>query len=70
MSRLAVLAAAVLPFTACSPLTFSTAVKGESVLLAAEVKKGDATLVLRDVNGVPKWGGGGRQRSRRPPSGG
>lgn len=45
-------------------------VKGESVLLAAEVKKGDATLVLRDANGVPKWGGGGRQRARRTPSGG
>lgn len=44
-------------------------VKGESVLLAAEVKKGDATLVLRDVNGVPKWGGGGRKGARRTPGG-
>lgn len=35
------------------------------VLLAAEVQKGDQTLVLRDANGVPKWGGGGRKRGRR-----
>ena len=45
--------------------------KGEPVLLAAEVKKGDATLLLRDASGVPAWsGGGGGKRARRPPSGG
>jgi hypothetical protein len=29
--------------------------QGKPVLLAAEVKKGDATLVLRDEAGIPAW---------------
>lgn len=29
--------------------------KGKQVLIAAEVKKGDALLTLRDENGVPAW---------------
>jgi hypothetical protein len=28
---------------------------GQTVLLAREVKKGDAVLTLRDANGIPKW---------------
>jgi hypothetical protein len=31
--------------------------QGKPVLLAAEVKKGDATLVLRDEAGIPAWTG-------------
>lgn len=30
---------------------------GKDALLAAEVRKGGATLVLRDASGVPMWGG-------------
>lgn len=42
---------------------------GKPVLLAAELQKGDQTLVLRDENGVPRWSGGsGRQRGKRAPS--
>ena len=26
-------------------------------IIAAEVKKGDSTLVLRDVSGIPAWAG-------------
>ncbi|MBY0279342.1 DNA-binding protein [Candidatus Binatia bacterium] len=40
-------------------------IDGKSVLLAAEVQKGDQALVLRDANGIPKWGGGGRKRGPR-----
>ncbi|BDV43559.1 hypothetical protein GURASL_24820 [Geotalea uraniireducens] len=32
-------------------------VKGKPVLIAAEVKKGESTLKLRDDNGVPVWAG-------------
>jgi hypothetical protein len=32
---------------------------GKPVIVAAEVKKGDATLVLRNAQGVPAWSGGG-----------
>jgi hypothetical protein len=33
---------------------------GKPVILAAEVKKGDQVLKLRDPNGVPLWTGRGR----------
>jgi hypothetical protein len=32
-------------------------ISGKPVLIAAEVKKGDNTLVLRDASGVPAWAG-------------
>jgi len=35
---------------------------GKPVIIAAEVKKGDKTLVLRDANGVPVWAGWGWNR--------
>jgi hypothetical protein len=31
-------------------------------MIAAEIKKGDQILKVRDENGIPAWGGG----SRRP----
>lgn len=31
--------------------------RGEKVVLAAEIKKGDKVLKLRDENGQPLWGG-------------
>ncbi len=31
--------------------------EGKSAIIAAEVKKGNKTLVLRDDNGVPVWAG-------------
>ncbi|MCX5828565.1 MAG: DNA-binding protein [Deltaproteobacteria bacterium] len=34
-----------------------TTLAGKSVVLAAEVKKGDSVLVLRDASGVPVWAG-------------
>ncbi len=37
-------------------------VQGKEVILAAEVKKGDQTLKLRDEQGIPVWGG--RRRNR------
>jgi hypothetical protein len=39
-----------------------TTFAGKPAILAAEVKKGDAVLVLRDANGVPAWAGWGRRR--------
>lgn len=33
---------------------------GKTVILAAEVKKGDQVLKVRDLHGVPLWSGGGR----------
>jgi hypothetical protein len=39
-----------------------TTIAGKPVVLAAEVKKGDNVLVLRDANGVPVWSGWGRRR--------
>ncbi len=30
---------------------------GKPAVIAAEVKKGDSTLVLRDNNGIPAWAG-------------
>jgi hypothetical protein len=35
---------------------------GKPVVLAAEVKKGDNVLVLRDASGVPVWAGWGLRR--------
>jgi len=36
------------------------------VVIAAEVKRGDESLILRDDNGIPKWAGQGREgRGRR-----
>jgi hypothetical protein len=32
-------------------------VSGKPVIIAAEVKKGDNTLILRDAAGVPAWAG-------------
>jgi hypothetical protein len=34
--------------------------EGAPVIMAAEVKKGDQVLKLRDANGVPVWSGRGR----------
>jgi hypothetical protein len=36
-----------------SKVTFS----GKPALIAAEVRKGDQTLILRDANGFPVWSG-------------
>jgi hypothetical protein len=36
--------------------------KGEPAMVAAELKKGDETLVLRDGRGVPVWSGWRRRR--------
>ncbi len=36
-----------------SRVTFS----GKPAIIAAELKKGDSTLVLRDSNGIPVWAG-------------
>ena len=35
---------------------------GKPVILAAEVKRGDQVLKLRDANGVPVWSGRGRNQ--------
>lgn len=39
-----------------------TTLAGKAVILAAEVKKGDKVLVLRDASGVPVWAGWGMRR--------
>ncbi len=39
-----------------------TTLLGKPVVIAAEVKKGDKTLVLRDAAGVPVWAGWGWKR--------
>jgi hypothetical protein len=31
--------------------------EGKPVIIAAEIKKGDSVLVLRDSTGVPAWAG-------------
>ena len=36
--------------------------QGKQVLIAAEVKKGNQTLKLRDEKGFPVWSGGPRNR--------
>jgi hypothetical protein len=36
--------------------------RGKTAIIAAEIKKGDQILKLRDENGIPTWSGG----SRRP----
>lgn len=35
---------------------------GKPAIIAAEVRKGDAVLKLRDAQGVPLWGGGMRRQ--------
>ncbi len=32
-------------------------IRGENFILAAEIKKGEKVLKLRDENGIPLWGG-------------
>jgi hypothetical protein len=39
-----------------------TTLAGKPIILAAEVKKGDNILVLRDAAGVPVWAGWGRKK--------
>ncbi|MEN6348436.1 MAG: hypothetical protein ABFD08_03425 [Syntrophomonas sp.] len=39
-----------------------TTLAGKPIILAAEVKKGDKVLVLRDAAGVPVWAGWGMRR--------
>jgi len=39
-----------------------TNLAGKPVVIAAEVKKGDKVLVLRDAAGVPVWAGWGMRR--------
>ena len=39
-----------------------TTLAGKPIILAAEVKKGDNVLVLRDAAGVPVWAGWGMRR--------
>jgi hypothetical protein len=39
--------------------------KGEPTVIATEIRKGGATLVLRDTQGVPVWSGWRRDRQRR-----
>ena len=38
--------------------------QGNPAIIAAEVKKGESTLILRDSNGIPAWAGwrGGKGR--------
>jgi hypothetical protein len=36
-------------------------VGGQPVIIAQEVRRGDAVLALRDANGVPLWSGAGRR---------
>ncbi|KJU81873.1 conserved hypothetical protein, secreted [Candidatus Magnetobacterium bavaricum] len=43
-----------------SKVTFNN----EPAIIAAEIKKGDATLSLRDDNGIPKWAGSGMGRGK------
>lgn len=42
-----------------------TTKRGKTFLLAAEVKKGDALLKLRDENGKPLWGGKRELREKK-----
>lgn len=44
-------------------------IDGQPVIVAAEVRKGDQTLVLRNPDGVPAWGGAGRRRGGHPSGG-
>jgi hypothetical protein len=39
--------------------------KGRPVIIAAVLKKGDSTLMLRDENGYPRWSGA-RNRGDQP----
>lgn len=42
-----------------------TTKKGKTFILAAEVKRGDALLKLRDENGAPMWGGKRELREKK-----
>ena len=37
--------------------------QGKPAMIAAEIKKGDQILKLRDGNGIPAWSGGGRRQA-------
>lgn len=39
-----------------------TTFAGKPVIMAAEIKKGDQSLILRDASGVPVWAGAGWKR--------
>lgn len=39
-----------------------TSYSGKSFIIASEIKKGDATLVLRNENGIPVWAGWRKQQ--------
>ncbi len=39
---------------------------GQDIFIAAEVKKGDEILKLRDENGVPAWAGCRQRQNRQP----
>lgn len=39
-----------------------TTLAGQPIILAAEVKKGDNILILRDAEGIPVWAGWGRRQ--------
>jgi hypothetical protein len=39
-----------------------TTLAGKPVVIAAEVKKGDNVLILRDSSGIPVWAGWGKKR--------
>lgn len=43
-------------------------IDGRSVVVAAEVKKGDQELVLRNADGVPAWGSAGRRHRTAAPT--
>jgi hypothetical protein len=38
--------------------------QGKPAMIAAEIRKGDRILKLRDENGIPAWSGGGRRPSK------
>jgi len=37
--------------------------QGKPAMIAAEIRKGDRILKLRDENGIPAWSGGGRRQA-------
>jgi len=37
--------------------------QGKPAIIAAEIRKGDQILKLRDENGIPAWSGGGRRQA-------
>jgi len=40
--------------------------QGEPAIIAAEMRKGDQILKLRDENGIPAWSGGSRRPAHLP----